>query len=47
MQIAKAHPDSPAKIDAAVAAVLAWQCRLDAIAKGVTPEEEEMFGGTF
>jgi hypothetical protein len=47
LQIAKAHPDSPAKIDAAVAAVLAWQCRLDAIAKGVAVEEEEMFGGTF
>ncbi|MFD9282784.1 terminase [Streptomyces mirabilis] len=47
LQIAKAHPDSPKKIDAAVAAVLAWQCRLDAIAKGVGVEEEEMFGGTF
>ncbi|MGA5489572.1 terminase [Streptomyces pseudogriseolus] len=47
LQIAKPHPDSPQKIDAAVAAVLAWQCRLDAIAKGVAAEEEEMFGGTF
>ncbi|EPH40861.1 terminase [Streptomyces aurantiacus] len=47
MQIAKAHPDSPNKIDAAVAAVLAWQCRLDAIAKGVAVEEAEMWGGTF
>jgi hypothetical protein len=47
LQIGKAHPDSPHKIDAAVAAVLAWQCRLDAIAKGVTAEEPEMFGGTF
>ncbi|MGW2708064.1 terminase [Streptomyces sp. NPDC001356] len=47
MQIGKAHPDSPHKIDAAVAAVLAWQCRLDAIARGVAAEEEEMFGGTF
>lgn len=47
IQIAKAHPDSPDKIDAAVAAVLAWQCRLDAIAKGVEVEPEEMFGGTF
>lgn len=35
MQIAKADPDSPNKIDAAVAAVLAWQCRLDALAKGL------------
>jgi hypothetical protein len=47
LQIAKAHPDSPAKIDAAVAAVLAWQCRLDAVAKGVAAEPEEMYGGTF
>ncbi|MCX4705659.1 terminase [Streptomyces sp. NBC_01373] len=47
IQIAKAHPDSPDKIDAAVAAVLAWQCRLDAISKGVAAEPEEMFGGTF
>jgi hypothetical protein len=47
LQIGKAHPDSPHKIDAAVAAVLAWQCRLDAIAKGVAVEEEPMFGGTF
>lgn len=34
LQIAKEHPDSPRKIDAAVAAVLAWQCRLDAVATG-------------
>lgn len=47
LQIGKAHPDSPKKIDATIAAVLAWQCRLDAIAKGVAAEEEEMFGGTF
>ncbi|MFD5838213.1 terminase [Streptomyces collinus] len=47
LQIGKAHPDSPHKIDAAVAAVLAWQCRLDAIAKGVAVEQEEMYGGTF
>lgn len=47
LQIGKAHPDSPDKIDAAVAAVLAWQCRLDAVAKGVAAEPEEMFGGTF
>lgn len=37
VQIAKEHPDSPRKIDAAVAAVLAWQARLDALAAG--PEE--------
>jgi len=35
LQIAKEHPDSPRKIDAAVAAVLAWQCRVDALAKGL------------
>ncbi len=32
MQIAKEHPDSENKIDAAVAAVLAYQARLDALA---------------
>lgn len=35
VQIAKAHPDSPDKIDAAVAAVLAHEARLDAIAARV------------
>jgi hypothetical protein len=35
IQIAKEHPESPRKIDAAVAAVLAWQCRVDAVAKGL------------
>lgn len=34
-QIGKEHPDSARKIDAAVAAVLAWQARLDALAAGV------------
>ena len=34
LQIGKSHPDSEDKIDAAVAAVLAWQARLDAVAKG-------------
>jgi len=34
MQIGKPNPDSPLKIDAAVAAVLAWQARLDAVAAG-------------
>lgn len=34
IQIAKEHPDSARKIDAAVAAVLAWQARLDAVAAG-------------
>lgn len=37
VQIAKEHPESPRKIDAAVAAVLAWQARLDAVARGVKP----------
>jgi len=35
LHIAKEHPDSPLKIDAAVAAILAWQARLDAVAAGV------------
>lgn len=35
LQIAKKHPDSEDKIDAAVAAVLAWQARIDARAKGI------------
>nr|WP_296763840.1 hypothetical protein [Rhodococcus sp. (in: high G+C Gram-positive bacteria)] len=34
VQIRKENPDSPHKIDAAVAAVLAWQARVDAVAKG-------------
>jgi phage terminase large subunit-like protein len=34
IHIAKEHPDSARKIDAAVAAVLAWTARLDAIAAG-------------
>ena len=40
VQIAKEHPDSPRKIDAAVAAVLAWQARLAAVAAGVTTAQE-------
>lgn len=35
VQIAKEHPDSARKIDAAVAATLAWQARIDALAAGV------------
>lgn len=35
LQIAKEHPDSRRKIDAAVAATLAWQARLDAVSKGL------------
>ena len=37
IQIHKEHPDSPNKIDAAVAAVLAWAARVDAIAGNATP----------
>jgi hypothetical protein len=36
VQIRKETPDSANKIDAAVAAILAWQARLDALAAGVT-----------
>lgn len=39
LTIAKEHPDSPKKIDAAVAAVLAWTARLDALAAGVSEAE--------
>ncbi|MEU6725476.1 terminase [Nonomuraea wenchangensis] len=35
LQIAKEHPTSRRKIDAAIAAMLAWQARLDAISKGL------------
>lgn len=35
IQIMKEHPDSSKKIDVAVAAVLAWQARVDAMAKGL------------
>jgi hypothetical protein len=35
-QISKSHPDSANKIDAAVAAVLAWACRMDAVAAGLS-----------
>jgi phage terminase large subunit-like protein len=40
IQIAKEHPESIHKIDAAVAAVLAWQARLDALAAGVTAHDQ-------
>lgn len=36
LQIAKEHPESARKIDAAVAATLAWQARLAAVAAGIT-----------
>ncbi|MEU3528832.1 terminase [Streptomyces sp. NPDC038707] len=47
IQIMKEHPDSARKIDAAIASVLAWQARLDAVAKGLAEEEEPMGGFTF
>ena len=37
VQIAKPHPDSAQKIDAAVAAVLAWQARLDVLSIAPDP----------
>lgn len=36
LQIAKEHPESARKIDAAVAATLAWKARLAAVAAGIT-----------
>jgi hypothetical protein len=43
VQIAKDHPDSPRKIDAAIAAVLAWQARLDAVAAGAGAPDPEPY----
>ncbi len=39
VQIMKESPESPRKIDAAVAAILAWQCRLDALGQGLGAEQ--------
>jgi hypothetical protein len=47
IQIAKEHPDSPRKIDALVAAVLAFESRADAIAAGITAGAGDMAGWTF
>lgn len=44
IQIAKAYPESPHKIDAAVAAILAWAARLDAVSKGLAEAEPEPAG---
>ena len=41
--IAKERSESPHKIDAAVAAVLSWQARLDSIAAGEGPEEPSLY----
>ena len=38
--IRKERPNSPNKIDAAMAAVLSWQAYMDAIASGVLKEDE-------
>ncbi|MEU0078550.1 hypothetical protein ABZY58_11690 [Micromonospora tulbaghiae] len=43
MQIAKPHPDSAEKIDAAVAAVLAWQARMAAVAAGVETKQRRPY----
>jgi hypothetical protein len=40
LTVQKEHDYSPRKIDACVAAILAWQARLDAIAKGATNTQE-------
>lgn len=42
MQIAKSYPGSPDKIDMCVAAVIAWTCRNDAIAKGITGKKKPL-----
>lgn len=41
IQIAKEHPDSARKIDAAVAAVLAWAARLEAISVPLAPKRSK------
>lgn len=40
MKIAKEHPQSARKIDAVVAAILAFECRADALAQGVTAKKK-------
>jgi hypothetical protein len=40
MGIGKEHPKSPKKIDAAMAAVLAYECRADAVAAGITKRKK-------
>lgn len=41
LHIAKEHPDSERKIDAVVAATLAFQCRLDALSAGVMAADQQ------
>jgi phage terminase large subunit-like protein len=43
MQIAKEFPESPHKIDAAVAATLAWRARLDAVAAGFANSNDRRY----
>lgn len=43
LQIRKEYPKSPKKIDAAMAAVLAWECRWDAVAAGVEDAGQQWF----
>jgi phage terminase large subunit-like protein len=45
--IAKEHPDSMRKVDAAIAAVLAWQARLDAVAAGADKVKQRSTKATF
>jgi hypothetical protein len=40
MGIGKEHPKSPRKIDAAMSAVLAYECRADAVAAGITKRKK-------
>jgi hypothetical protein len=43
VQIRKEHPHSPRKIDAAMAAVLAYEAASEAVAQGVKPRAQEMY----
>ena len=45
--ISKEHPHSPNKIDAAMAAVLAYECRSDAVAKGFARERKARRAAAF
>jgi phage terminase large subunit-like protein len=47
LTIAKEHPTSDKKIDAAVAAMLAWQARLDAIAQNVLGQKKKSGNAVF
>ncbi|GCD94372.1 hypothetical protein [Embleya hyalina] len=46
IQIRKETRDSPCKIDSAMAVILAYDCRAEAVAQGVLAETEEAWGGT-